>query len=351
MIDESKLNDLFRKRLGRAAMDVRDGFWEEIRRDLPPAVPARKPLWTPFAGRLAAAAAVALLLGAASMLFWHFSPREKPEVSFARLPVQEPGEKIRDSGMEEETFPLPADGRVPIKAQASPHAQVADAQGNSASIHFSITVRQRMYAPQFAGGQRKAFMPGSDGFRAVPANDEAKAGTGDPFPGENAAEPCDEGTGGGRKKWAWRWGIGTALPKGICKMPLTWQAMAEYQFNKTLALESGLQYRYQPVKGRGDLHTLAVPVKLNVMLAKRDRLALYATAGGAVEMNSHFSDAPFRLSALAGVGVRYKLGGQFALFAEPVVWHRFATNSEDNPGLREERPTNLNLICGMCITY
>ena len=56
------------------------------------------------------------------------------------------------------------------------------------------------------------------------------------------------------------------------------------------------------------------------------------------------------LSVAAGVGVRYRLNDRFALFAEPSVSHHFGTDSETGT-LRTERPTNLNLLCGVRMTY
>jgi len=48
--------------------------------------------------------------------------------------------------------------------------------------------------------------------------------------------------------------------------------------------------------------------------------------------------------------VRYRLNDRFALFAEPSVSHHFGTDSETGT-LRTERPTNLNLLCGVRMTY
>lgn len=63
-----------------------------------------------------------------------------------------------------------------------------------------------------------------------------------------------------------------------------------------------------------------------------------------------FKAEPVQLSVAAGVGVRYKLSDRFALFAEPLVSHHFDTESETKT-LRTERATNLNLLCGVRMTY
>lgn len=44
------------------------------------------------------------------------------------------------------------------------------------------------------------------------------------------------------------------------------------------------------------------------------------------------------------------MNDRFALFAEPSVSHHFDTDSQTRT-LRTERPTNLNLLCGVRMTY
>lgn len=91
-------------------------------------------------------------------------------------------------------------------------------------------------------------------------------------------------------------------------------------------------------------------------LASTPKLDLYATVGGTAEKciagaaDNGFNAEPVQLSVAAGVGVRYRLNDRFALFAEPSVSHHFSTDSETGT-LRTERPTNLNLLCGVRMTY
>ena len=63
-----------------------------------------------------------------------------------------------------------------------------------------------------------------------------------------------------------------------------------------------------------------------------------------------FGAEPIQLSIAAGLGIRYKLNDRIALFAEPTVSHHFDTDSQTKT-LRTERPTNLNLLCGVRMTY
>ena len=60
--------------------------------------------------------------------------------------------------------------------------------------------------------------------------------------------------------------------------------------------------------------------------------------------------SPLQVAVQAGVGLRYKMTDRLAFFAEPSVSHHF--NEDSSPRtLRTERPLNLNLLCGLRMTY
>lgn len=80
MRENDEITGLFRSRLAGAEMTVREDFWEGLQRDLPSPVAAkgRRPLFlSPRFHRVAAAASVVFVLGAASAAFWYFSPKEE----------------------------------------------------------------------------------------------------------------------------------------------------------------------------------------------------------------------------------------------------------------------------------
>lgn len=85
--------------------------------------------------------------------------------------------------------------------------------------------------------------------------------------------------------------------------------------------------QYNRLDGDHAIHTLAVPVKLNAVLASNSKVDFYATLGGAAEKciagaeDNGFGAEPIQLSIAAGLGVRYKLNDRIALFAEPTVSH------------------------------
>lgn len=162
------------------------------------------------------------------------------------------------------------------------------------------------------------------------------------------------------RNWALKAYVGSSLPDGDFRMPLTTGVSVERQLGKRLSLEAGLQYnRLHDValpEGSHTYHTLSIPVRLNVNLAGNDKVDLYAMAGGSVEKcvagaeNNSFGAEPLQLAVLAGVGVRYKLNDRFALFAEPMLTYHFDTDSSTRT-LRTERPANFNLLCGVRMTY
>lgn len=368
MREKDDITGLFRDRLANAGMEVREGFWEELRQDLAPAPssPATRlaPLFLRF-HRIAAAASVALVLGAASAAFWYFSPEEEIQEAFTQVATLTSEGGLKGDAVQEH-FPsihqpslvaqTPGRGMQPVAVGQSVGGDEAEGE-ETVSLRVSITITQRVYGAdrQPGGGGGWGTMP-NGAYQARTESNPVDAGRRD-----EAASATDNHPSGGQGKtavrssqWALKAALGTALPKGDCKMPFTATVTAERRLNERFSLEAGLQY--DCLAGEQTLHTLAVPVKLNVLLAATPKVDLYATAGGAAEKcvagatDNGFKAEPVRLSVAAGVGVRYKLNDRFALFAEPSVSHHFGTDSH-NRSLRTERPTNLNLLCGLRMSY
>ena len=224
------------------------------------------------------------------------------------------------------------------------------------SVHFSITVSQQVYGGRRDGKRPSKYVQTGNEV-ATTVSDRHDAGT---VSNEKRNEKANADSPLKSRDWAIKPYIGTALPKGDYRMPFTAGVQVERRLNKRLALEAGLQYNVlhdvSQRKDRRTLHTLAIPVKLDVLLAGNDKFDFYATAGGAVEKcvagaaDNSFSVEPVQLSVATGLGVRYKLTDRIAFFAEPTVSHHFDTDSSTR-SLRTERPTNLNLLCGVRMVY
>lgn len=382
------INDLFRTRLGQTEMNVRDGFWEKLQCDLPkttagasfitdgdaadsaPTMKGRSGSvkrkyfdLTPRSYRLVAAASVIMVLGIASAAFWCFSPKEDIKEAFTKVAVLTPEGTLKGDAVQE-TFPSihKADPTQPghRMGQSGGNSVAmlnADDNSSSVSVTVSITVTQRVFGHSQQSGQRyygnsnSARQTGSYATNAQSTNADQ-----DTSPVTSSQEAKDKryGKPGENREWALKASIGSSLPKKGYDMPLTAGVSLERQLSKRLSLEAGVQYNR--LHSDRTLHVLGIPVKLNMSLASSPKVNLYGLIGGAIEKciagaeDNSFEAEPLQLSVMAGLGVRYQVNNCLALFAEPSVSHHFDTNSATRT-LRTERPTNLNLLCGVRMTY
>ena len=336
MKENKDITELFRSKLTDAQMEVRDDFWMKLEQDLVMPAQKVKPIRGNFGfRRFSAVASIALVLGAASAAFWYLSPREELKDAFSQIAVLAP-EASLNGDLVQEKFP------------SIYHAiTTADEQ---VSVRVSITITQQMHSKH----------RGSNGFYSSTGMTDICQGHSNNSDVREESVKEESKTSVKPKsvvkdrKWALKAAVGTALPKGDCRMPLTAAVDAEYGLNRYLSLEAGLQYNC--LAGEKTLHTLSVPLRLNVTLATSSKIDLYAMAGGAVEKciagasDNSFDAEPMQLSVMGGLGMRYKLNNRFALFAEPSVSYHFDTSSQTST-IRTERPLNLNLLCGVRMTY
>lgn len=348
---KDELTDLFARRLTDARLTVREGFWEELHDSIEAPATGRR-LSSTHLHRWMAAATVALLIGVASAAWWHFSPKEEIKDAFTQVAVSSP-QAVLQGDRVQETLPSPYSATPTHPAAVNtlscgssllqPASLTQEEEEEMVSVRVSITIQQRMY-----GNGRAENLPAKQtGSSEFLSSDETSAETSS----ASDVKP-DKGKEG---RWSMKASLGSSLSKGDYDMPLTASLSLERRLTDRLSLETGVQYHR--LSGAGEtLHALAVPVKLNVLLADGNKLDLYATAGAAAEKciagapDNDFSADPVRLSVSAGVGVRYRLNDRLALFAEPSLSHHFDTDSEAR-SLRTERPTNLNLLCGLRVTY
>ena len=342
MRDKSEITDLFKSRLEHAELEVRDGFWETLERDVAASSPSLsvRPVRRRMYRWAAAAASVLLVLGIAMAVWRKPAPQEGREAArhLASVEAEEP----QNCAPEVPAPPVPAR----VVAQAEP------SDGQPLSVHVSITITQRHYGrhPQERRGADNALFPAAGGYRKA-----VDGATQDAVPDDGATVE-DYATLLKNPRWALKAGIGTSLPKGDFHAPLTAGLSMERRLNRRLSLEAGVQYsRLAGTRGE-TLHTLGIPVQLNVWLAGNDKVDFYALAGGAVEKcvagapDNSFEAEPVQCSVMAGLGVRYKMSDRLALFAEPTVSHHFDSDAS-TPSLRTERPTNLNLLCGLRMAF
>ncbi|MCI5663395.1 MAG: porin family protein [Mediterranea sp.] len=353
MRTNKEIDSLFRNRLLHTEMTVRDGFWEELQRELPQDSVQKPWFMRSSFHRMAAAASVLLVLGVVSAAFWYFSPQEEIKDAFIQM-EQMPSEGALVGDRVQETLPSLHTMQAVVNTQPKRHQSLPVGQSATApveeeeegvSVSVSITITQRVY-----GNPKTSYRASQT---AVSQN--IPVGNGDASPESESAVKHAQSALPRPRNWAMKAAVGTALPKGDCQTPFSALFTLERRLNNRLALEAGLQYNLLPSE-ECTLHTLAVPVKLDATLAANRRMDFYATVGGAVEKcvagapDNGFRAEPLQLSLIAGLGLRYRMNDRFALFAEPALSYHFDTDSA-NKSLRSERPLNLNLLCGVRMNY
>ncbi len=350
MKERDDITTLFRSRLSDAEMPVREGFWEELQSDLPVSGKG-KLLYLP---RLAAAASILLILGCASVVFWHFSPEREIKEAFTQVANLTPEVSPHGYGTENpfpvihqpeptQHRPMQTKPQAPRSAYVIPAALPAEKdmeEEEEVSVRVSITITERIENRNFRGNKALEHT----GYSTTSAPET-----------ETSAETLPAETLHSAKDWSWKLAMGSSLPKEGFSAPLVVGASVERRLNKRLSLEAGLQYNRMEGKDN-TLHTLGIPVKLNALLASSPKWDFYAQVGAAAEKciagaaDNSFNAEPVLLSVDAGVGVRYKVNERVAFFAEHSVSHHFDADTASR-SLRTERPTNLNLLCGVRMSY
>ena len=153
MREKDEITGLFRSRLAGTEMTVRKGFWEKLREDVASSASEdrkRAAFLSPKYYRVAAAASVIFVLGAASAAFWYFSPKEEIKEAFTQVVVLTP-EGSLNGDVVQESFPsirpaTPTAQHSGMKRPASGTpaglTDQAEDEGESVSVRLSITIRQ-----------------------------------------------------------------------------------------------------------------------------------------------------------------------------------------------------------------
>ena len=356
MKEKDEFSALFQS-LGEAKMQVKEGFWEGLEKDLSavmaqPAdvVPAKRAVLRPIYRNLVAAASVLLIMAIGSIAFWSLDSREEQiQQAFSEVAANVEAPNL-DEEVVDEIAPLyinkvssPIASVMPAKPSVKPTGNLMPASlseqveeeddDEQVSIQVTLQIIEQGYINN--GGNVTGGLSNASNGNLVSDGESASTVT---------VEEKDS-------KWALKPAVGTSLPKGDYKMPVTAGLLVERKLNKRLAIETGLLYNYMPSDG-SDNHSLALPVKLDVNLAEGKKVDLYATIGGMAEklLGKSFEEEPVQLAATAGLGVRYKLSDNLAIYAEPSVSHHFDTDGKTRT-LRTEQAVNLNLLCGVRMSY
>lgn len=356
MKDCDELKQMFHARLGDAELPVNEGLWDDLQAAIGPS--SLQPKTWHAVRWLKVAASLLLLLGAASVLLWLTQPQDDgvplaivsdEGKTFPVIPepvtVAVNGEdktsssaehkiQLTDNCQRQSAHTTSLSGGVHLAGLSATDENGLDKEEEDEMVHVQVRIRI----------QEKGFLPHS-----TPTRQTAFSSNHQPSVADDASTSQD--LPNGSPVWALKAAVGTSLSKGDAHAPFTASLTAERKLNKYLAVEAGLQYHCLPHRGT-TYHLIAVPARLQCLLAASHRMELYALAGGSAEKcvsgapSNSFSSEPVRLAVEGGVGVRYRLSDQLALFAEPTLSHHFSTDST-NSSLRSERPTNFNLLCGL----
>ena len=360
MKENDDLTMLFQP-LGDVKMQVKEGFWEGLEKDLAAVMaqtedvaPAKRVVLRPMYRRWVAAASVLLIVAAGSIAFWTINSQEQ-EIQQAFNEIVANADAVEVENLPESATPTIYNNEM---------SSIVNRQSSIVNHQSSIVNRQSGLIPASLGEvtedddddemvpvevtlqiiEQGYFKGGNPNNGLVNASNGNLAST----DGENATLTIE----GKEPKWALKPAVGTALPKGEFNMPLTAGMMLEHKVNKTLSVEAGLLYNYLPVHDDENQSSLSLPVKLDVNLAEGKKVDLYATVGAVAEklLGKSFSEEPVQLAATAGLGVRYKLNDNLAIYAEPSVSHYFDTDGNTRT-LRTEQAVNVNLLCGVRMSY
>lgn len=353
--------------LADAKMPVKEGFWEGLEKDLsavmvPPedVAPAKRTVLRPIYRKWMAAASVLLVLALGSVVFWYLNSQEQ-EIQQAFSEVS--------AGLETSPMSNLPKSDTPIIYNSDKHQLVTNGyvNGKSASTNHQHSIINGL-TPVSLGATETTetddddeMVPVEVTFQIIehgyinagkPFNGLVNTSNGDLAEAESEATALTDDLMSKSSKWALKPAFGTAIPKGDYRMPLTVGMMVERKLNKTLALEAGLLYNYLPVHNDESQSSLSLPVKLDVNLAEGKKVDVYASVGGMVEklLGKSFSEEPVQLAATAGIGLRYKLSDNLAVYAEPSVSHYFDCDGTTRT-LRTEQAVNVNLLCGVRMSY
>ena len=354
MREQNDLGNVFYRRLENYELKLPEDFWEGLEHDLKNTVRTdrKKGFFLLSKNRriLATAASIALLFASTWLAFWCLSlPEEATKAVFAQMGTEMPIE-VGHSNICSSMVKNGSNNANPaVYLNASENGGESTVSETPVSVQFSIMVTQQIYTSASSPVNHE-----DNAYVNLAQNAYSDIGE-KTFPEGNTEcdlNACDDLLK--QPRWALKASIGTALPKDNSHAPIVANVSLERRLNQRFAMEAGLQYSC--LTGEQALHMLGIPVKVSARLAGNDKVDLYALAGGMIEKcisgadDNGFDAEPLQFSLSAGLGIRYKLSDRLALFAEPTVSHHFDNNSESN-SLYAQRPTNMNLLCGLRMTY
>ena len=350
--ERDEITDLFRSRLCDAEMPVRDGFWEELEKDFPPAPAVRRKIY-PY--RFAAAAAVLLVLLCVSAAIWLFSPKDEIEGAFTQLAVTSGQGGAMNKDVAKETFSFAKISPAVAKLRsASPVPATESEEEDSISVSFSFS-----FSVSATTNHRRPNNNPYDSNRYVAMNGETNSHSSAADDVENPSFSSIKNTSKGWYLGASALAVSSAMGKGY-KMPVTVGLNVGKQLTGKWSIESGVNYtllRSDAGNEQQKVQYLGIPVKVNYTCIDTKKVDLYLSGGGMLEKcisakrgDESLSAKNIQASLMAAAGVQYKINKNVAVFAEPALAYNF-DNGSSVQTIRKEKPLNFNLLCGVRVLY
>lgn len=350
MKNDDHIAELFRTRLGNAQMNVREGFWSQLQADLPKmqlcTTPDKKCIRLELY-KISVAASVLLLLGLSSVTAWYFSQKEDVKQAFMQIQNLKP-QPILPVEVNHCSEKGNTNASHLVQTFSCDSAEIIERVENQVTVRISFAMNEQV-CDSYNQSDRRFMTVGRKKVNEKLFSDYVESGDTSTLTASSNPSIVESKN----KKWAFKASIGSALPKGNFRAPIVAGLSVERNLTEGISLEAGLQYQSLLAKGTQDSwKILAIPAKINVVLFQNTKWTCYASVGGSMEkvLEKSFNEDPLRLSVLAGLGVAYKFNGRFSVFAEPMFSHHFHTDTHIK-NLRTERATNMNLLCGVRMTY
>ena len=349
--ENDKIAHLFRTHLEKVELNVRDGFWEKLSRDITAVERRRHLLFV----RFAAAASVLLVLAVSSAAVWYFSPKKELGEAFTQIEAVHrgslDGDRVGINSLPQMIEPI----LTKPSSRICKLMTVGDEEDDSLSVMISMSFSFSAISSVDEG--EHSISPVLSRYRnnyyKKTANKQQE-GSSDFSLYEPIADNLvitDE------HNWAVKVQTGFGFPAehGDYKVPISAGVTVERKLNQYLGIETGILYSNLRSEGLS-LHYLGIPMRMNVQLVDKKKVGFYATVGGIADkcitgaFDNSFKKEPVQLSLTAGLGMQYKITKSLSAFVEPSVSHHFDTDSELIT-IRTKRPTNFNLLCGIRMTY
>lgn len=358
--ESDELTNLFRTRLEDMEMPVKEGFWGKLQQDIPVVISRRRQI----VYRFSAAASVLLILAGASAAFWYFSPKEEIAKAFMQVAVSTG--TTGKIGKDMPASPTPASLK-PTAVSSKPAAVIEEYPDEEAfSVSFSMSF-------SFSSSSTSA----TDSQNGTANRYEGNMSYAGGFDREHTASQATEETspvGSVEEKKHRAWSVGVFVSGGLLndcvhspnaikhKRPFSAGLSVRKELSDRWGVESGLVYTRLNSEFTigGDAHDtkdqslyyVGIPLRADLNFYKTERMNLYASAGGMVEkcVAGDIKPTPLQLSLNAAIGVQYKLTDRLSLYAEPGLSYHFDDGGPVTT-IRKEKPLNVNVLCGVRMTY